>query len=116
MNRDRSIETGLLCPECGEATVFAIHGAKVLDATVIRTRWCKSCGKRWKTMEVAIPWDADNKARVWRDIIIAEMKDLWALGIPAEEIGRRIGKSKRAVIGKADRLDLPQHVLYNRGN
>jgi GcrA cell cycle regulator len=34
------------------------------------------------------------------------LRDLWAEGVPAAEIGRRIHKSKNAVIGKAHRLGL----------
>ena len=33
--------------------------------------------------------------------------ELWDEGIPAAEIGRRVGITKNAVIGKAWRLDLP---------
>jgi GcrA cell cycle regulator len=34
------------------------------------------------------------------------LRDLWEEGVPTAEIGRRIGKSKNAVIGKARRLCL----------
>lgn len=42
----------------------------------------------------------------WNDTIIAELKGLWAEGHSTAEIGRRLGISKNAVVGKAHRLDL----------
>lgn len=47
---------------------------------------------------VESPWDDDN---------IATLRRLWAEGLSAAEIGRRIGVSKNAVVGKAHRLRLP---------
>ncbi len=43
-------------------------------------------------------WNQDNTAR---------LRELWDEGHPAAEIGRRLGITKNAVIGKAWRLDLP---------
>jgi len=42
----------------------------------------------------------------WNETIIAELKALWAEGLSTAEIGRRLGISKNAVVGKAHRLDL----------
>jgi len=42
----------------------------------------------------------------WNDTIIAELRGLWAEGLSTAEIGRRLGISKNAVVGKAHRLDL----------
>lgn len=42
----------------------------------------------------------------WTDDIIDRLKALWAEGISTAEIGRRIGVSKNAVVGKAHRLSL----------
>jgi GcrA cell cycle regulator len=42
----------------------------------------------------------------WNDTIIAELKGLWSDGLSTAEIGRRLGISKNAVVGKAHRLDL----------
>ncbi len=42
----------------------------------------------------------------WTDEIIHRLKALWAEGHPTAEIGRRIGISKNAVVGKAHRLGL----------
>ena len=42
----------------------------------------------------------------WNDTIIAELRALWSAGLSTAEIGRRLGISKNAVVGKAHRLDL----------
>ncbi len=42
----------------------------------------------------------------WNEAIIAELRSLWAEGLSTAEIGRRLGISKNAVVGKAHRLDL----------
>jgi GcrA cell cycle regulator len=44
------------------------------------------------------PWDAAT---------IQRLRDLWDEGHSTAEIGRRMGISKNAVVGKAHRLDLP---------
>ena len=43
----------------------------------------------------------------WNEDNIARLRELWGEGLPAAEIGRRLGITKNAVIGKAWRLDLP---------
>lgn len=43
----------------------------------------------------------------WTDNAIAILRQLWAEGHSTAEIGRRMGCSKNAIIGKAFRLDLP---------
>jgi GcrA cell cycle regulator len=43
----------------------------------------------------------------WSDEIIARLRALWDEGHSTAEIGRRLGVSKNAVVGKAHRLDLP---------
>ena len=40
----------------------------------------------------------------WTDEVIERLKTLWAEGVSTAEIGRRIGVSKNAVVGKAHRL------------
>jgi GcrA cell cycle regulator len=42
----------------------------------------------------------------WNDTVIAELRGLWSDGLSTAEIGRRLGISKNAVVGKAHRLDL----------
>ncbi len=43
----------------------------------------------------------------WSDEIIERLRALWAEGLSTAEIGRRMGISKNAVVGKAHRLNLP---------
>jgi GcrA cell cycle regulator len=43
----------------------------------------------------------------WDDKALDELRRLWTLGLSTAEIGRRLGCTKNAVIGKAHRLDLP---------
>jgi len=42
----------------------------------------------------------------WSDTTITELRGLWAEGHSTAEIGRRLGISKNAVVGKAHRLEL----------
>ncbi len=44
----------------------------------------------------------------WTDTAISDLRRLWDEGHSTAEIGRRLGVSKNAVVGKAHRLDLPQ--------
>ena len=43
----------------------------------------------------------------WNEETIARIRALWAEGHSTAEIGRRMGISKNAVVGKAHRLSLP---------
>src|ERR1700741_2235548 len=43
---------------------------------------------------------------VWNEDTIRQLRDLWAQGHSTAEIGRRLGVSKNAIVGKAHRLDL----------
>lgn len=43
----------------------------------------------------------------WTDAVIARLRALWTEGHTTVEIGRRLGISKNAVVGKAHRLNLP---------
>jgi GcrA cell cycle regulator len=42
----------------------------------------------------------------WTEETIARLRELWAEGLSTAEIGRRMGISKNAVVGKAHRLNL----------
>ena len=42
----------------------------------------------------------------WPEDATERLRLLWASGMPASEIGRRMGRSKNAVIGRAHRLHL----------
>ncbi len=44
----------------------------------------------------------------WNDAVIQSLRQFWYEGHSTAEIGRRLGVSKNAVVGKAHRLDLPQ--------
>jgi len=43
----------------------------------------------------------------WTDEVIARLRELWDEGHSTAEIGRRMGITKNAVVGKAHRLNLP---------
>ena len=43
----------------------------------------------------------------WTDAVINQLRALWAEGHSTAEIGRRLGVTKNAIVGKAHRLDLP---------
>jgi GcrA cell cycle regulator len=43
---------------------------------------------------------------VWTPQRVAQLGDLWSLGLSTAEIGRRLGLTKNAVVGKAHRLAL----------
>jgi GcrA cell cycle regulator len=43
---------------------------------------------------------------VWDEETIRHLRELWAQGHSTAEIGRRLGVSKNAIVGKAHRLDL----------
>jgi GcrA cell cycle regulator len=43
----------------------------------------------------------------WSDEVISQLRALWAEGHSTAEIGRRLGVTKNAIVGKAHRLDLP---------
>ncbi len=43
---------------------------------------------------------------IWNEDLIGRLGTLWAEGLSTAEIGRRLGVSKNAVVGKAHRLQL----------
>ncbi len=49
----------------------------------------------------------DIRGADWSDRTVAQLRYLWIEGHTTAEIGRRLGLSKNAIIGKAHRLDLP---------
>jgi GcrA cell cycle regulator len=42
----------------------------------------------------------------WSEAVITDLRNLWSEGLSTAEIGRRLGISKNAVVGKAHRLAL----------
>jgi len=51
----------------------------------------------------------------WAEETIVRLRTLWDEGLSTAEIGRRLGVSKNAVVGKAHRLDLPARPSRRRG-
>lgn len=47
----------------------------------------------------------------WSPERIAALKELWYEGVTAAEIGRRLGVTKNAVLGKVHRLDYEPRVI-----
>jgi len=52
----------------------------------------------------------------WNDKTITRLRELWDEGHPTAEIGRRLGITKNAVVGKAHRLELPGRPSPIRGD
>jgi GcrA cell cycle regulator len=50
---------------------------------------------------------AGGRKMEWNEETIEKLRALWAEGHSTAEIGRRMGVSKNAVVGKAHRLNLP---------
>ncbi len=48
-----------------------------------------------------------NASIDWTEAVLLRLRSLWAEGHSTAEIGRRLGISKNAVVGKAHRLSLP---------
>ncbi len=44
---------------------------------------------------------------VWSEETILQLRELWDQGLSTAEIGRRLGVTTNAIVGKAHRLDLP---------
>lgn len=42
----------------------------------------------------------------WNDINVARLKELWDQGLPTSQIGKLLGFTKNAVVGKAHRIGL----------
>ncbi len=55
-------------------------------------------------------------AEDWNHAALERLRALWAEGHSTAEIGRRMGMSKNAIVGKAHRLDLPGRPSPIRGN
>jgi GcrA cell cycle regulator len=51
----------------------------------------------------------------WTTTEIQTLRDLWALGLSTNEIGRRTGRSKNSIIGAAHRAGLPARPSPIRG-
>lgn len=51
------------------------------------------------------------RSNQWTDDEKALMSSLWAQDVTADEIGRRIGRSKNAVLGQRQRQGLPKRTI-----
>ena len=52
----------------------------------------------------------------WNEEAIARLREMWAEGLSTAEIGRRLGVTKNAIVGKAHRLVLPPRPSPIRRN
>lgn len=43
---------------------------------------------------------------IWSDPVIIELRSMWTEGVATSEMGRRLGVSKNAIVGKAHRMEL----------
>ena len=78
---------------CPQVFVFPPYSALCRDPV----RDTVSCVREWR--------GADKME--WSEEVIGRLRMLWSEGHSTAEIGRRLGISKNAVVGKAHRLDLP---------
>lgn len=46
----------------------------------------------------------------WQPYEDSDLERMWRAGVPVAEIAAALGRSKNSVIGRAYRIDLPQHV------
>ena len=47
----------------------------------------------------------------WDDVNVARLRELWDQGLPTAQIGKLIGFTKNAVVGKAHRIGLKEGLL-----
>jgi hypothetical protein len=55
-----------------------------------------------------VKFDTESAVFCWSEVKIAVLRELWGTDMRAADIGRQLGTSKGAVIGKANRLGLPR--------
>src|ERR1700739_1409439 len=70
-------------------------------------RGAPPAGGRGAILQEECPMQHNTQTGSWNEENTATLRELWDEGPPAAEIGRRLGITKNAVIGKAWRLDLP---------
>jgi hypothetical protein len=58
--------------------------------------------------ERAVKLAAREAAKFWNPERVQRLRDLWAADLLAIDIGKKLGCTKNAVLGKADRLGLPR--------
>lgn len=69
----------------------------------------ESCPHRQRRSSLACTCGIGDPARgsPWTPALEAQLRALWAEGLPTLEIGRRLGMGKNSILGKAHRLKLP---------
>ncbi len=55
------------------------------------------CTTKYRLWELYMPWDENN---------VTKLRDLWDQGLPTAQIGKLLGFTKNAVVGKAHRIGL----------
>ncbi|HEX2939463.1 MAG TPA: GcrA family cell cycle regulator [Rhodopila sp.] len=80
---------------------------------LLRARFCGCHRGTRQTTVSSRRGQGRNQHMVWDEETIRLLRALWAEGLSTAEIGRRLGVSKNAIVGKAHRLDLdarPSHI------
>jgi hypothetical protein len=67
---------------------------------------CRRCGAHADSPEALLDCTL-IKPQVWTEEQIATLRGHWDAGLSAQQIARRLGMTKGAVIGKARRLRVP---------
>ncbi len=66
----------------------------------------RDLGQSARTAESGMTSHRSGESPTWNDERIAQLKQLWEQGLSASSIGRVLGVTKNAVVGKAHRLKL----------
>lgn len=66
----------------------------------------RGLGQSARTAESGMTSHRSGESPTWNDERIAQLKQLWEQGLSASSIGRVLGVTKNAVVGKAHRLKL----------
>ena len=62
---------------------------------------------KFRIVDATAPSWVARRDLIWDAVALAKLRDLWAEGHSTAEIGRRLGTTKNAIVGKAHRLNLP---------
>ncbi len=66
----------------------------------------RDLGQNARTAESGVSSHRSGESPTWNDERISQLKQLWEQGLSASSIGRVLGVTKNAVVGKAHRLKL----------
>ena len=88
----------------------ATQGIVALASVVHNFLWFRLIDVLTATSQ-ALPYlvvaPSGNYEMEWAEETIVRLRTLWDEGLSTAEIGRRLGVTKNAIVGKAHRLDLP---------